>query len=239
MKCLRTLCLVLSLGLGFVVRGQIYSSNIVGYVNLPILAGDNLIANQLSYSDNTLSSIFGVGVPDGSTFTEWNPAAQQFLPVSTYSSETGWSINYSLTYGEGGLFHSTADFTNTFVGDVWPGIGPMGLFNPPLISADGLLLLSCVIPITNATFYAVVGRNPQDGEYVTRLDPTTQTYFTTTYHDGAWDNGDPVLGLGESAFFNLGPVLVPEPAAAVLAAAGFLGATTIRRIFRRRRRRGV
>src|SRR5258705_326211 len=59
------------------------SLNIVGYYNLGISPGYNLIANQLSFSNNTLNAIFNPTTPIGSTFTKWDPVAQQFLPVST------------------------------------------------------------------------------------------------------------------------------------------------------------
>jgi hypothetical protein len=71
------------------------------------------------------------------------------------------------------------------------------------------MMLSCYIPIPDATFYDVVGRDPVDGDSVTLLDAATQTYTTTTFEDGSWNNGDPSLDVGESAFFNL--EAVPEP----------------------------
>jgi hypothetical protein len=86
----------------------------------------------------------------------------------------------------------------------------------------GSLLLSCVIPITNADFYDIVGRDPQNGESVTLLDAETQTYTTTTFENGAWNNGDPTLDIGESAMFDLEPDLnaVPEPASYTVLATG-------------------
>jgi hypothetical protein len=197
-------------------HAQVYSQNIVGYINQSFSVGDNFIANQLSDSNNTLNAIFSPGsVPEGATFTEWDPTTQQYLPDSAYDTVNGWSINYALTYGQGGLLDSPAAFENTFVGDVWPGFNPPNNpFVPPLVTNVGSLLLSCVIPITNADFYDVVGRDPQNGESVTLLDAETQTYTTTTFEDGAWNNGDPTLDIGESAMFDLEPDVnaVPEPA---------------------------
>ena len=85
-------------------------------------------------------------------------------------------------------------------------------FNPPLVTNNGTLLLSCYLPLA-AKFFDVVGRNPDDGESVTLLNALTQLETTTTFHNGSWDNGDPLLAVGQSAFFNLGPqAAVPEPA---------------------------
>lgn len=209
------------------------SSNIVGYINKVLYTGDNLVANQLSQSNNTLNVLFTHSpVPDGTTFTKWDSGSQQFLPASMYDSMSGWSINYELDYGEGGLIHTPAMFTNTFVGNVWAGLSlEDGTVDPPLISDNGLMLLSCVVPFNGATFDQVVGRDPMEDESVTMLDPASQQWSTTTFRDGAWDHGAPALAVGESAFFNLGPTRilpnsqfpVPEPAAwAILSVGGVL-----------------
>ncbi|HEV2454197.1 MAG TPA: hypothetical protein VGY98_08050 [Verrucomicrobiae bacterium] len=108
-----------------------------------------------------------------------NPATGRFLPNSTYDTANGWSINYALTYGEGGMLITPAIFTNTFVGNVLagdPGVNPPSQpFIPALVTGNGLMFLSCTDPIGNATFYDVVGRNPQNGESVTMLDPGTRS----------------------------------------------------------------
>ena len=162
---------------------QVYSVNVVGYVNLPLYTGTNYIANQLDNEQgNSLDTLFQAGetssaIPEGTTFTEWNPATDQFLPASTYDTVNGWSINYALTFGEGGMLITPMLFTNSFVGDLSPAItfnGGTGVFTPPLVTGTGLQFLSCVVPIAGATFYDVVGRDPQNGESVTLLDPGTQ-----------------------------------------------------------------
>lgn len=208
------LALVLSSTLCFPTEAQVYSRNIVGYINKVLYAGDNLIANQLANSNNTLNVIFNAGVPDGTTFTMWDAAAASYLPSSSYDTSSGWSINYELDYGQGGLFHTTSTFTNLFSGVVWPDFDQNNIVSP-LVASDGLQLLSCFIPIGGATFYQIVGRNPLDGESVRTLDALAQIYSTTTFRNGSWDNGAPALGLGDAAFFNLSAV--PEPAPLYLA----------------------
>ena len=227
MKFLKCLSMSFFLGVGVSAYSQIYSSNVVGYINLPFYAGDNLIANQLSFSNNTLNAIFQGDVPEGATFTEWNPLSQQYLPVSVYDIHTGWSVNYELDYGQGGLFHSPVAFINTFAGSVWPGFDGIDPFVPPLVTDSGTLLLSCFIPIEPATFQDVVGRDPRNGESVTLLDATSQISTTTTFENGVWDNGTPTLNIGESAFFDLEPV--PEPAVYNLFGASLLLLATVRK----------
>ena len=230
MKIAKILALPALLGMVTSAHCQTYSQNIVGYINQTLYAGNNYIANQLSTSDNTLNAIFAPGVvPEGTTFTEWNPAANQFLPTSVYDTTTGWSINYALTYGQGGLLDTPTTFVNTFTGSVWSGFSENSPFVPPQVGS-GTLFLSCMIPIGGATFYDVVGRNPLNSESVTFLDAATQTYTTTTFEDGAWNNGAPSLNVGEAAFFNLEPVLmpVPEPATYGLLGVGLVMLTALR-----------
>lgn len=207
--------LICCLGFCFPVHAQIYSHNIVGYLNLVLFPGDNLIANQFGNSDNSLNAIFQQNIPEGATFAKWDSTSLQYLPFSTYDTDSGWSINYDLSYGEGGLLHSPSLFTNVFAGTVWPGFDGVSTFIPPLVSSNGLYLLSCYIPLGPATFYDVVGRDPQNGESVTTLNALSQISTTTIFENGSWDNGDPLLGVGRSAFFNLGPDFnlepVPEP----------------------------
>src|SRR5690349_14723265 len=242
---MKTLLIIFaSLVLAINARAQ-GSINIVGYYNLGISPGYNLIANQLSFSNNTLNAIFNPTTPVGSTFTRWDAVAQQFLPVSTYTA-SGWTINYSLNFGEGGILSSPISWTNTFVGEVSPALDPNTMtYNWHPNYPNGLQLLSSPVPFTgpmDSMFTNVVGRLPQEGVWVAILNPATQAYIITTFHNGlGWDNGDPALSYGQSAWFDLGaglpaslssiPVLVPEPSTAILTIAGI--ATFL---FRRRRR---
>jgi hypothetical protein len=217
------------------LEAQVYSGNIVGYYNLVLQTGDNLVANQLDNGTNTLNDLFAQSVPEGTTFTEWNASQLAWSAPSIYDTNSGWSINYALNYGQGGLLDAPATFTNTFVGSVWPGFNPVGPFTPPLVTADGVLLLSSVIPIDDATFYDVIGRDPLNGENVTWLDPATQRYTTSVFEDGTWSNGDPLLDVGQSAFYGLGGnhdsslvQATPEPATFSLVAAGTLALVSLR-----------
>jgi len=216
----------------------VYSLNVVGYYNTTLYAGENLIANQLGMvgapSDNTLNNVLINGVADGSTLTKWDPIGNAFLPISVYDGATkNWSINYSFTYGEGAVLDSPATAVNTFVGEVFPGFNiDTGVLNWQPNYAAGLHLISSPVPIAlpmSQMFAFVTGRDPRDGEWARLLAPATQTYTTTVFDalSGTWDNGDPVLGVGMAAWFNL----VPEPSTWALAG---LGAAVVM-VARRRR----
>ena len=215
------------------VHAQVYSQNVVGYIIQDLFPGNNLIANQLGNGDNTLNTIFNAAstlnatIPEGTTFTKWDASLVQFLPLSTYDTNSGWSINYELGYGEGGELNPPSSFTNVLIGSVWPGANVGGPYTPPLVTGTGLMLLSCYIPIGNASFHDVVGRDPNNGESVTTLDALSQTLSTTTFENGVWSNGDPALAVGQAAFFNL--VSVPEPSTWMMLGAGLFSLTNFRR----------
>lgn len=222
-------------------RAQVYSQNIVGYYNLLLRPGDNLIANQFEATGgNSLNNLFQAGIPNGATFTKWNAASVQYLPLSTYDASSGWSINYDLNLGEGGLFNAPTAFTNTFVGSVWPAINAANFslpnFGQPVIPGSGLHLLSCLIPIAPANFYEVTGRNPDAGDFVQTLDSLTQTWTTTTFDGDFWDNGAPTLAIGQSAFFGLGPqaLAAPEPTACGLLGVGMCALISLNRKHRQK-----
>lgn len=201
-----------------------YSLNVVGYINLTIDAGDNLIANQLSaVPDNTLDSVFpaGAGVLPGSTFSEWNPVTSQLLPSSTFNG-TSWSINYTLApNGMGGVLDSPGNTVVTTSGNVVnlnlaPNANPFYTFVPPVLS-PGTYLLAAAGPVSPGTFNLIIGSDPVAGDAVETLDALTQTYTTTTFNGTTWDNGAPSLGIDQSAYFTLA---APEPSTLALAGLG-------------------
>ena len=219
------------------------SLNVVGYYNVVLYPGDNLIANQLNTTDNTINHLLNYGsgrIADSSTFTKWDPAGNHFQPVSIYDASSDlWTINHSLNLTEGGLLHSPELKTNTFIGEVNQTYfdANSGVFrygNYPSY-ANGLYLISCPVPVNGASFLNVVGRAPHDGEWVRILNPATQVYTLTTFNAtlGTWDHGAPALNVGQAAWFDLGPVIVPEPSSAALA---LLAATTLLALARRKSR---
>lgn len=184
------------------------------YYNFAFFPGDNLIGNPFDDGTNVLNSILRNGpVPIGSTFTKWDPIANQFLPTSTFLGPSyGWSINYSFTVGEGGILNSPLAWTNTFVGMITL-YEPLGtnIWNPN--HPAGLYLISDPMgrrgPI-DVEFSNIVGRVPQDGEAVMVLNAALQSYTVSTFHPlTGWDNGDPFIGTAQAAWFNLHTV--PEP----------------------------
>jgi len=205
----------------------------VGYVNVHIYAGDNLIANMLnSAPDNTLDNVLQGGVLTGSTFTEWNPVSDQLLPVSVFNG-TSWSINYNLSLNEtGGVLHSPGNTTVTFVGQMlnYDLNAGKSTYVPPTYN-PGTYLLGYPVPVSTASFQDIIGRNPQQGDAVTLLNATTQTYTTTTFLDGTWNHGVPSIPIGQAGYFDLA---IPEPSSCAVLCAGVMVFIISRRFLGRR-----
>ena len=92
-------------------QSNVYSLNVVGYINLTLPAGYSLVTAQLQGSDTSLAGVLGTNLPTGGQITvvKWNPATQSLdnNPPAFYSSaDLGGSL-------PGGWYTSTAASTST------------------------------------------------------------------------------------------------------------------------------
>ena len=197
-----------------------------GQSTLTFYAGDNLFVSPYLPSPNqNLSSVFVTQPPEGTTVSLWNPTSNTFDVTSTFH-DYSWSLDFPLPIGTGARVRTPSAFNGQFSGEFCDPAGePFDggyLLPPPVFSGpNGIYLLGdkCAVEQTGEMiFYWVLGRWPNVGEQITRLDASTQTYITSTFReDLTWDTF-PSLGVGEAAFFNVGPV--PEPSVAALAVLG-------------------
>jgi|ADurb_H2B_03_Slu_FD_contig_81_677537_length_734_multi_3_in_0_out_0_1 hypothetical protein len=174
----------------------IYSSNVVGYVNLDLVAGWNLVANPLDAGVNTLNVLLQ-GVPDGTAVMKF--ASGAFTAGSSYDAEfEEWSIDYAINPGEGFFINLPEAYTATFVGEVKAGNHsvelPAGwsMVASPTPVAGTLDQIGLVLP--------VVG----DTDSVMAWNPTSQSYGSVNSYDGEFEEWSfsQTVGVGEAFFIN-------------------------------------
>jgi hypothetical protein len=103
-------------------QAQVYSANIVGYVNTTVTGGQfTLLSNPLDNGTNTANDLM-VSLPNKATIQIWNGAGNSFTPYTKTSSGFTPS-NPSIPVGKGFFVQSGTTFTNTFVGNVVPAPG--------------------------------------------------------------------------------------------------------------------
>jgi hypothetical protein len=96
-------------------QSNVYSLNVVGYVNVPIRNGFTLLANPLNAATNDLNTLFpNAGFGD----TVYLNSGGGFSSSTYFGS---WSPNLALPPGQGAFYSSGAAATNTFVGEVMQG----------------------------------------------------------------------------------------------------------------------
>jgi hypothetical protein len=174
-------------------QSNVYSLNVVGYVNVPTVGGGNftMIANPLNNANNGLTNLFSVAQDGDSIFT-WDASIQDLGgTIYTYSTFSHtWDNNRAFRPGEA-LFYlnSGNNATNTFVGDVVQG----SYTNPvPIVGAGSFNGIASSVPIGGSFTNATVGIIPRDGDSVFTWDPPSQdlapTIATYSTFSSSWDN---------------------------------------------------
>jgi hypothetical protein len=196
---------------------NVYSLNVVGYINIPLVEGFQLIANQLDYdgtgTNNTSSNVLGTGLPTGSQVYTWSGTAYNIDTLSTVKGSTNvvWSKNYTLNPGQGawlsiptgGLKSSSSNLTT--VGQVDQG----SLVNHNLAAAGGFSLLGSIVPLSGG-LTTVLQYQPLPSDQVYQWDIATQSYVVSTWAKVkggttyAWSPKEPTLAVSEGFWLNSG-----------------------------------
>jgi len=180
-----------------VAQTNVYSQNVVGYINLNLTNTLTLIANQLAIdatgTNNTVLNTLASNVPVGTFVYAYDSGSF----VSATFGTKGWSgitpaVNRAMNPGSGFFIRLPAGMaTNlTLVGEVRQGV-----LQIPYIA--GFNLLSSIVP-QGGRLQADLGYAPVAGDLVYRFNPVTQSYVTYSYGTKGWSPSDPTLGVGES-----------------------------------------
>jgi hypothetical protein len=194
---------ILAAGLASSMAQNVYSLNVVGYVNVPIPAGQTiLLCNPLqNQTANYNTNLFSPAqLADGSTVTKWNVANNDFDgTIATYYTEiSAWDIAMSLPVGEGFFLNNPgAAYTATFVGEIPASV------TRTIAGGGATTAIGSSIPYGGGFQSSLGSFVPSDGDTATGWSPanndfdgTIATYFTEI---SAWDmalpNIDPGIGL--------------------------------------------
>jgi hypothetical protein len=172
-------------------QSNVYSLNVVGYVNSTFNPGFTLIANPLNTSSNTLNGLL-LGLPAGSQILKWNGSG--FVTRTKFGAT--FAPDDTLNPGEGAFVNVGATQTNTWVGEVLQGT---------LVTAipAGFSIRASKVPASFALNDADAGLNAAlaSGSQVLKWNGTgyaTSTKFGASFAPNA------TINVAESFFINSG-----------------------------------
>jgi hypothetical protein len=203
-------------------QSNVYSANIVGYVNQPIPLGFNLLVNPLNTgASNGVNEVFG-NLPDGSTVLTWTGNS---FSVAIYDTTIGISANNwyqsdgftplnaipTVPPGKGFFFSPGTVVTNTFVGTVVPAPGATNSLAIP----NGFSIVGSVLPVSGDVTNSAINLPLPDGaavlkwagnHYVTYIYDTTIGISANNWYlsDGFTPGPVPSIAVAEGFFFNPG-----------------------------------
>jgi hypothetical protein len=167
---------------------QVYSANAVGYVNLTLPAGWNIIANPLNGTNNNLNTILPLpATAQGATLYKFDAASGNYGAAQTFIAGFGWvGTDLDLPPGVGAFLDvpaGAAPLNVTFVGEV-----PQGQQDMDLVGNNAWNLVGSKIPQAlplgpgdgTLNFPAVTG------DVVYFFDAGTQTYGAPNTYVGGF-----------------------------------------------------
>lgn len=136
-------------------QAQVYSQNIVGYVNVVTPAGANaLICNPLDLDGvNNITNVLA-NAPKGVQCQLWNGSGYTVVGKSSFGAGA-WTANAASTFippGTGFFIKTPTAFTNTFVGSVLPASSGTNSLSIP---ANVITLVGSVLPVAGSITNAV------------------------------------------------------------------------------------
>jgi hypothetical protein len=176
------------------LMAQVYSLNVVGYVNTTLPSGFSIISNPLNASTNKLSTL----IPSPPVNSQVYRFGSGGYTSSSYALDDNdvlnWSVDFDISPGEGFWFKNptASSITNTFVGEVPQGT----LVNP--VPAN-FSLKSSIVP-QSAAVTATMNYLPNIGDIIYFFRNGAYTRYDYALDDNDvpnWAPNDPVPNVGE------------------------------------------
>jgi hypothetical protein len=209
---MRTKTLVLSAIVGALssasLMAQVYSLNAVGYINVTLKPGFQVIANQLNTTNNNISPLLdsqvNTGLLDGVGFYKFNGSSYTLIQGDALNNPPwdGPAVNTTLNPGEACFVNNpfSTNITITFVGTVLQG----SLTNT---LAKGFSLASSMVPQAGR-LDADLGMPAVDGDQVYFFTGTSWVlYQGDLLNSPPWDAPGgypayPTVTVGQGFFYN-------------------------------------
>jgi len=173
-----------------VAQSNVYSLNVVGYVNVDLPVGFTLVANPLNATNNGINTVLP-DVPVGSLLYKYTGSFGS--PAEFFGVGVGWDNNLTLAPGEGAFIQVPSARTVTFVGEVMQG-------NLTNSLPAGFSLRASMVP-QSAGLSSVLGYPATAGDLIYLFNKATQSYVGGVYESfggNLWDPSEPAPGVGES-----------------------------------------
>jgi len=170
--------------LSSVAQSNVYSLNIVGYVNVGVTNGQlALLANPLkpSNGDYNVTNTIKLQDPgsDGTTLFQWNQGTASW-DSTAWIDGYGWFPDVVQNLGEGFFLQPAATQTITFIGEVQTG-------SSTNVISGALALKGSKVPVAGPEPGGAVGH---DGDTIFTWDAPNNGWLSSGYIDGyGWFDG--------------------------------------------------
>jgi len=172
---------------------QVYSVNVVGYINKSLPQGFYMLANQLDNGTGNKIVDLIPAPPDNTFVYKFKPSNGSFIIIDYLEGWEGDDLNMTLAPGEGVFISSPAAQTVTFVGEVKTGLSSVSII-------PGFNVYSSVVP--QSAPLDTMGYVANDGDFVYQLK-ASGGFKVNDYLEG-WEGDDngtaPTPAIGESFY---------------------------------------
>jgi hypothetical protein len=217
-KALICAATLLAAGAATSMAQNVYSLNVVGYVQLSLTNGFNMVANQMDFDgtgvNNNITNVFGTNLPVSTHVYAFNPVTQLYFSTATWSGSTwvaGAGVAPGLQPGSGVWVQLPAGqgtptpLTVTLVGNVFQGnkaLSIVGNASPRKFQISSLVPpISVGIETGNFSTGQPAGYPAAVSDQVYFYNAVGKGYFPTrtrTSTAGTWVNGEPVPAVGQA-----------------------------------------
>lgn len=180
-------------------QSNVYSLNVVGYANVTLKPGFNMIANPLNItSGNTVTAVMGTNCPDGTLVYKFVNGAYQSPATFFGPPDNIWDPEITMNPGEGVFVQVPSQTTVTFTGEVLQGTTTNAF-------VAGFNMIGSKVPQV-AGLSTVLGFPAKDGDTVYTFNATTQSYDNPNQFfgppDNIWDPAEPAPAVGQGFFLS-------------------------------------